>query len=374
MPEILVSVALVLEDYSLPDFIRPKGPIFHRWLPRGERDALTLPTKDPDMELQVWFERRGYVRNGFVRYDHERREVDEDIVARQAILDGGPLFGRLTISNITDDELESLEQEKVGSPHYVSLGKRVVQVLQPALSTIIELLTVNYGQYWIRNLDPWDSRRQSLGAYCRSQLQLSWSSDDGETWSPFRPEEPTTSLDAVLPSEDEFAEYLLPDDLGTIQTAVSAGYSPGLAESSLASAHRLFDQGQIRYAFVEAVTTAEIAVSDTVRTIASGSDELRDAMQSFHTLPIRAQLSILGSNSAEISSDDLENAISAIDIRNKIVHEGLDVHNSAQNSRLLLSLFSVVTTLFRAPEFKFPRLASGNRLYPDEDKEETSTS
>jgi hypothetical protein len=64
------------------------GPLFARWLPDGEMDKLSIPTDDSDIQLHVWIERRGYV-DGLIHYDYKRKEVDENLMTRQARLDGG---------------------------------------------------------------------------------------------------------------------------------------------------------------------------------------------------------------------------------------------------------------------------------------------
>jgi hypothetical protein len=41
-------------------------PVFHRWLPDGEKDALTFDMKDPNITLKLWFERWGVVQTGLI--------------------------------------------------------------------------------------------------------------------------------------------------------------------------------------------------------------------------------------------------------------------------------------------------------------------
>ena len=258
-------------------------------------------------------------------------------------------------------------QKRIGNPEYIALGKTVVRVLQPALSNFLDILIINYGQYWIENLEPWDSRRQSLGTYCRSRLQLRWRIDEGEVWQDFRPDEPHIMAEVMLPTNELFRMYLVPDDLQTIQGAIKVGYAPGLSERTLAKAHRILDQGQIRYAFVEAVTAAEIAIHDVIRTSGSMSKDLIDHVQSFYGLPLKAQLAVIASQVGGVTSDDLENAVSAIELRNDIVHEAADITYATENVGMLRALLRVVATLTTAPAFKFPHLMAGNRLYPEDD-------
>jgi hypothetical protein len=69
MKSLLIQVGINLEDYRIPEYIRPNGPYFHRWLPNGEEDAIQLETGDSNSNLRVWFKRRGVIKNGFVEYD-----------------------------------------------------------------------------------------------------------------------------------------------------------------------------------------------------------------------------------------------------------------------------------------------------------------
>ena len=105
MTTLLVKFALYLDDLS--DKSRPQGPLFHRWLPDNENDAITLKA-EAKSSVKVWFERRGHVPNGFIEYDVSRREVDPSIVRRQCKLDGGPLFGKAEIQDISPEEYTAL--------------------------------------------------------------------------------------------------------------------------------------------------------------------------------------------------------------------------------------------------------------------------
>ena len=70
------------------------GPLFHQWLPDGEKDAVVL---DQALEFKAWFVRRGYIRDNFIEFDDSRREVDPDVMSRPAILQAGPLVGKLRV-------------------------------------------------------------------------------------------------------------------------------------------------------------------------------------------------------------------------------------------------------------------------------------
>jgi hypothetical protein len=93
MATLLLKFGVLLENYNIEEFDRHKGPLFHRWLPDGEKDAILVDVPDPTAELKVWFERRGFVDDRWIRFDYSRPEIDPEIMERQAILDAGPLRG-----------------------------------------------------------------------------------------------------------------------------------------------------------------------------------------------------------------------------------------------------------------------------------------
>src|SRR5258706_13960295 len=98
-----------------PKILQIYGPIFHRWLPDGKTDAITLGVTDPNVKLKVWFDRLGYVKeSGFIQFEYHRAEVDLDVMSRQALLQGGPLCGLLEINGLSDDEIDAIRENKTG--------------------------------------------------------------------------------------------------------------------------------------------------------------------------------------------------------------------------------------------------------------------
>lgn len=86
MSTLLLKMTLFLTEEHI-DTNAPPGPLFHRWLPGGVHDAISLETREPDSSLKVWFERWGVVDDGgFIRFTHRQREVDASVVERQAKL------------------------------------------------------------------------------------------------------------------------------------------------------------------------------------------------------------------------------------------------------------------------------------------------
>ena len=153
MSTLLLKFGIHLEKYELPTVAQHHGPLFHRWFPDGEKDAIILNTGDPNTKLKLWFERWGYIDNGWIKFSYKRREVDPKIIPTQAILDAGPLLGLLEIRGVAEEELTPLRENKVGDARYISLAKKVVKLLHPTVARFLNILRTNYGQYWIQDLD-----------------------------------------------------------------------------------------------------------------------------------------------------------------------------------------------------------------------------
>src|SRR3989442_8558013 len=119
MTTLLLRFVVWLRDSDKYGF---SGPQFHRWLPDGENDAIQISVQ-PNITVQLWLERRGFVERGFIRYDHARREVDPGIMSNQGRLQAGNLRGRILIPDVSPDIRAALESTQVGSQAYVAFGK-----------------------------------------------------------------------------------------------------------------------------------------------------------------------------------------------------------------------------------------------------------
>src|SRR5205085_8139310 len=158
MGTLLFDFVVQLRDGNNPYPFNHEGPLFNRWLPDGEKDAIALSTGDPQAELKVSFEQRGFVDDsGHVRFKWERHEVDPAVIPRQAVLEGGYLVGWLKIE-VPDEEVENLRKVTTGDPAYEALGRRIVRLIRPPVNKLINLLRANYGQYWLKEIEEWDSR------------------------------------------------------------------------------------------------------------------------------------------------------------------------------------------------------------------------
>lgn len=362
MQKLLLKFQIHLEEDDLSTPYPNHGPLFHRWLPDGEKDAIVLDTSDPNAQLKIWFEQWGFKENnGFIKFDYERREVDPNIIPMQAILDAGPLMGSLEIQALSKEKLASLQGNRTGDTHYIDLGKKIVTLIQQPVTRFLEVLRTNYGQYWIRRLEKWDSREMSLGAYCH-RLNLKWSLDEGETRAHFEPDKRIAYLGVTLHIDKDFREYLTKDDWQELREASQQRYEPSLSAKLLARSHQFLNQDNLKHAFIEGVSALEIALGEFIRQKLDNNKSLAEDMQSFWQLPLKAQMVTILSVLGTVQLGNVEVTADAIEIRNKVVHEGLEPDEEAKHA--LSGLLRTAAALLPGPRFRFPSINPGNAMRP----------
>lgn len=335
------------------------GPLFHRWLPDGKNDALSLKVLDNNAHLKVWFERRGFVDNGFIKFNWERRDFDPDIMVKQGVLDAGHLVGMLELNGLTDKQVASLNEYSYEKEHaneddeeYMQLGKRVVNLIQPPVTKMIDVIRSNYGQYWIPRLEEWDSRQGSLGYYCRQTLETKWSLDEGSTWQNFVPSRLVTPRNVFVLRDVVFEDYLTQKDWNDIGELINEGFEPRTAATLLTRAYQLKERGELKYAFIEGVSALELAIGEYLRhEICRDNSVIIEKMKRFRKMPLSVQMLTVASRFDDVSLKDLELADQAIDLRNKIVHEGMELSEDKEEE--LKGLFCVVAAMLSGPKFRF---------------------
>jgi hypothetical protein len=362
MPKILLNFLIVLKNCSLPEYSQLPGPLFHRWLPDGMKDAIMLDTGEPNAVLKVWFERMGFVNNGFIEFDYVRREVDPEIIPMQAILKAGSLYGLLEIQDISNEELTALLENRAGDEIYVKLGKKVVnKLLYPPVSKFISIFQSNYGQYWIQELEKWDSREESLGHYCKYRLNLHWSSDNGKTWSKFVPNIPETrpiEFKMDFSPKAIFHEYPTKEDWQELTKVVQEGYEPQLAATILARANQHLDQRNLRQALIEGVSALDVAIGEFFRQKLNSDTTLYSYISELRKMSVAARVITIATSLGKVSKHDIEYAVEAINMRNNVVHDGEDPPENAKDA--LCGLFNIIRELLAGPRCKFPSINPGN--------------
>jgi hypothetical protein len=113
--------AVSLSDSSVQDFEHELGPLFYRWMPGGETDAIAIPVTEPGNSIRIWFERRGDISDQkFWAYDVQKKgNVDSEVLRRQTRVNAGYLFGRAMFAGASPEELEAISKDDKGSAHYL---------------------------------------------------------------------------------------------------------------------------------------------------------------------------------------------------------------------------------------------------------------
>lgn len=372
MNELLLKfkVNLKSEDYQKDFVYKPKEVLFHRFLPNGIKDALEIEY-DEFSKIKLFFERYGVVADtGYIRFDYDMKDVDSEVVERQAVLDGGPLFGLVELENVDQNEYEAVVSNKIGDDCYVRLGKRLVtNMIYPYVKRMIDHLSLTYGQYWLGNLKKWDSRERSIGHYCSSVLGLKWSNDGGSTWNNFIPNEvggQVISASIVLRT-NVGEDYLHKEDWSKLEELIKSDFEHSLGASVLSKAHINADQGNLKYALIEAVTALEIAMGERVNENLKGNNHLIKSLDRFWKLPMPAKLTTISSLLGNISVNEIEASIEVISVRNAVMHEASDLPPNLD--RKLKVFMNVISKILIGPEYRFPMLDGGNALIPKEELE-----
>lgn len=367
MTKVLLRFFIRLEDHN--ERFSPYGPLFHRYLPEGKNDMILLDTGDSNFILKVWFERRGYVGNKMIEFDLGKFEVDPQIIPKQAILDAGPLSCLLEINGISEHEIELIRNDTIGDADFIKLGKTIVRKIEPIINNFLNIIKIKYGQYWISNLDPFDSLRNSIGSYCNS-LQMECSIDDGTTWKDFRPD--PLVQNATIMMGGNWNYYLSKDDWKDIKSMANEKFEPSVAMKCLLQSHHYSAEGDLKHAIVEGVTALELAIEEFFERKLTGNKTLLGKLDEFKQLHLPTKVTMV-STTLGIPSKELEDILNIIKIRNSIAHKGINAEKEFVIQRKLETLLNVVSIMVLGKKYRFPKTNSGNALKPVEMWENETT-
>jgi hypothetical protein len=342
------------EDY-------PKGPVFHRWLPNGYEDAIELKTTEPSASLKVWFERFGimskYSDGDCIEYEYRKKDFDPTLIPKQSSLVAGPLFGRLEF-DISDEQVTLLRRNEIMNENYIKLGKKVIGLLAPPTSKFINVLRINFGQYWIKEMEEFDfranksaSRGCSLAGYC-SFMGLKWSLD-GEDWKPFEPGEKIIgTLRAVKLDQKKYMQLLTREDWKNI-SEVTYGEEYPVALDTFMEFVEFLDKGLLNQAIINGITSLEVAINSFIRSGLQGSS--REAFGDVKKEGLKQKIIILGAG-LQLSPTDIEGILQVYDWRNDLVHEGLPPEIDVFQKKAKLEIVKKIIALLLGNKFKFPSL------------------
>lgn len=160
----------------------------------------------------------------------------------------------------------------------------------------------------------------SLGTYCSSVLSIRWWSQTDAGWCRFLPTPASQTITGPRMPGRGFAEYLTEADWRGLQ-AHRYQSEVELGVQMLGAATEALDTGNWPYAFVTVATALEFALTAKVERGAS-DPKIRRALNRFddrETLPARAAVVLL---TCGVQVNAVSAVLSAIEIRNKIAHEG----------------------------------------------------
>ena len=245
------------------------GPQFHRWLPDGERDAIFLDTNDPNATLKIWFERCGYVEGNQIIYKENKRDVPKDLLNDWGRLNGGNLFGLLEIDNISNDLVESLSKKSPNcAGQYIALEKRIIKLFYPAVRNFLDILKTYFGQYWLADIEEWDSRIESASSYLNANGFPHWSIDGGKTWEILK-SGPLVGRVQTVRAGRNFSAFINEKDWQVIKELAENNHQAPLALLILSKAIMYYDTGNIRFALIYSVIALDLAIDNSFKSLLS---------------------------------------------------------------------------------------------------------
>jgi len=317
-----------------------QGPLFSKFFPNNNQDNVEL--KFEKGVAKFWFERRGYIdESGLIKYDFNKKELKEDLIFRQGIIQGGPLFGELIISSNYQTNLTS--QDLNNNDDIMQFSKSIVKIIALETQKILDILRYNFGHYWIIENINWDSRKCNLGFHCKNLLHLKLFDEENAIWLDLVPESPRATINLTSKISSDFSDYLTEKNWLKFKGLVNQGHSPSFAQKQLIKAFITLDSGDLEKAFIDAVTVLEIALDKYYKSINNKSEKIGKLFNRIKDIGNKEQLSNIFINHDTVATIDLEAAIDAIDIRNKIVHEGYTPrHDDKVKLEVLLKLNSLL--------------------------------
>jgi hypothetical protein len=369
MPTLKLAFHIHLDGHQLPSMLQPKGPLFSRYVPDGKSDAVVLTIEGDPHVIRVWFERRAVNDGDFLKWTHNGDQFDPTIMRRQAKLDAGPLFGDLLMPDVSDAEMtallrnpkavgETFGQGVIEDPAYIGFAKRVIEHVQPPVSRFLSTLRNQFGQHWLFELRRWDSRTMTLGNYCAGAFGLRWWHEQRQVWCHLLPTDMGATITAKRAPGREYEEYLTEVDWARLK-ASRCLKDVATEVQLLGNSSRSLDAGDYRQAFVEAISALEVAVGNR---LTSQNNVIKGAIQSFQDRETqRAQIAVVMLALGE-AEEAIENALDALRLRNKVVHEGY--RPTSDDTNTLRKVLRTIGKISGIDEIKSPVLTNSNLLGP----------
>lgn len=135
-------------------------------------------------------------------------------------------------------------------------------------------------------------------------------------------------------------------------------YKPSPAAVQIGLAHAALDSGDLKLALIDGGTACEVSLNECLR---SPAKSVMKALQSFWTLPLAGQLAAVTMlKCPDWTPKQLEDALTALHLRNRVVHEGWSPQPEKDVHVALMALLHLLARLLDPIPFKFPTLDPSN--------------
>jgi len=356
---VTINFGLWIKDHDIDDHYKLEGPVFRRWSPDGENDALKFSVLDDSVDIFLWFERHGYIDDsGFIRYEHKKFEIDPEVLPKQKKIYTGALYGKVILHSVSPAQITALKEDDTTNEEYIGLGKLVLKkILDPILSRFTRLLKHTYGQYWIEVYQKFDSRKLPLANHCHN-LNMKWSLQTGESGK-FLPG--TKEIESIIinASSCEEHEYISQEEWFNIQNLLSGNFEPSLSSVFASRSNRLLEEERYSHSLIEAVTAIELSLEEFVRRTINFDQRLEENMRSFWKNPLPTRITLVASL-AGVNTDDVGLSISGVTERNKFVHDGLEPDQKVK--KFIEGLLRTISHLNNNQNLKYPDADNSNSL------------
>ena len=343
------------------------GVAFHRWVPKGRGDAITL-SDNSHATIRVWFESQySFGWSGhLIEYNPNSKGISLKHMGRQGSIYTGPLVGEVVLHNLTREQAKSLSlqddtalEPERHCPEYLGVGRAFYGNLESWVLPFIDTLRFEYGQYWLKSFPRFDSRNQSLSHYCRG-VGARWRLAGDELYSPFAPSEMGSQIvhvEARIGTNLTGPSCLENLSKGDWQRLGGERNPASLASQSASQAHEAVETGDFRIAFIEAALSLELALSSRFKAV-SGSPHVR---RLFDRESLSGKLVVLA-HLIGIEAKLAERAVGALQTRNKVVHDGYVP--KAKEAVGVYELLRIASAFEGERSWKYPGQLSSNRWGP----------
>ncbi len=347
-----ISFRTWIKDLNTSVKKQVNGPIFTRWLPNGETDAIKIPSPAYSATVFLWFERHGsHDEHGFIRYEKDCYDIDPEAIPRQKKLYAGHLYVKVKFDDVPESLITAITTDDSENEQYIKFGKILVKkITAPILSKITNILRNTYGQYWIKQIENYDSRTMPLSNYCHYH-KMKWELVNGDSGF-FLPGKLETLSIGYSAGESSELEFINKDEWFKLENLLNRDFDPSLSSSFASRANQLLFEGRLSHSLIEAVIALELSLEEYVRGLFdSSAPELNNIASGFWKCNLPTKIGLVGCLIG-VPGTDIKLAIEGVNKRNSLVHDGKQVDDSIEKN--IVGLLQTISKLNGPNRLKFP--------------------